>query len=112
MLQKISYRLGMEGGLYIGICLGGAVAAILISCTLFLVPDVLTASIVSIALIISSVLGAVLVVILKRIRKDEGRQFCTCRYRSSLYTYCRECALNDKDQGDRSGPDNEKKTDV
>jgi hypothetical protein len=59
MFKKISFRLGMEGGLYLGICLGAMIPAILIVCLLLLIsPDTTTLVIVSVALILASVLGA------------------------------------------------------
>ncbi|MCX6692758.1 MAG: hypothetical protein NTW33_12105 [Methanoregula sp.] len=105
MFKKISFRLGMEGGLYIGICLGALIAASLIlGMLLLLSPDALTVVIVTVALILSSILLAGIVIYFQKIRKKSPDQLCTCRYRSSLYTYCRECALKEKSVGpsDRS----------
>jgi hypothetical protein len=105
MFKKISFRLGMEGGLYIGICLGALTAATLILCLLLLLsPDTLTLIVVTVALLLSSILGAGIVIYAQKMREKSPDQLCTCRYRSSLYTYCRQCALREKSTGssDRS----------
>jgi hypothetical protein len=106
MFRKISFRLGMEGGLYLGICLGAIIPATLILCLLLLVsPDSITLIVVSIALILASALGAGIVVYAQKMRKKSPDQLCTCRYRSSLYTYCRECALKEKNTVTPDGAD-------
>jgi len=100
MFKKISYRLGMEGGLNIGICLGALTAAALILVLLlFISPGALTIIIVTVALILASLIAAGIVIYSQRKRKQSPDQLCTCRYRSSLYTYCRECALSKKSAG-------------
>lgn len=97
MLKKISFRLGMEGGLYIGICLGAFTAAVLLLGVLLLLsPEARVVIIITVALILSSIVLAGLVLSSQKKREKSSDQFCTCRYRSSLYTYCRECALKEK----------------
>jgi len=96
MFKKISYRLGMEGGLLIGICLGIFIAAILILCMLLLLsPNATTVIVVTMALILASLLSSGIVICMQKKRKESQDQLCTCRYRSSLYTYCRDCALKE-----------------
>lgn len=100
MIRKISFRLGMEGGLYIGICLGALLAAALISgLILLLSPGTDTVLIVLAALILASLAAAAIVISAQKKRENAPDQLCTCRYRSSLYTLCRECAL--KENGTR-----------
>ena len=106
MFKKISFRLGMEGGLYIGICLGALIAAsLMLGMLLFLSPDIQVVIVVTLALILSSILLAGIVIYLQKNRKKSPDQLCTCRYRSSLYTYCRECALKEKSTGPSDRPD-------
>jgi len=96
MFKKISFRLGMEGGLYIGICLGAfAAAVLLLGVLLLLSPGAGAVIIVTVALIISSIVLAGLVIASQKRRRRSPDQCCTCRYRSSLYTSCRECALKE-----------------
>ena len=97
MFKKISLRLGMEGGLNIGFCLGALVVAILmLILLLFISQDAITIIIVTVALILASLIAAGIVIYLQRTRKKSTDQLCTCRYRNSLYTYCRQCALAEK----------------
>jgi hypothetical protein len=106
MFKKISFRLGMDGGLYIGICLGAFISATLILCLLLLLPpNTITLIIVTVALIISSILCAGIVIYSQKMREKSPDQLCTCRYRSSLYTYCRKCALKEKSTGSPDGAD-------
>jgi hypothetical protein len=106
MFRKIALRLGMDGGLYIGICIGAIAAAVLILGLLLLwSPATSTVILVTLVLILCSVLLAGFVVWLQKVRKQSPDPLCTCRYRSSLYTYCRECALKEKGTGSVGSPD-------
>lgn len=96
MFRKISFRIGMEGGLYIGICLGALLAAILVAGLLLLLsPTTGTVLIVLAALILASLIAAAIVIAAQKKRENAADQFCTCRYRSTLWTLCRECALKE-----------------
>ncbi|WP_421908644.1 hypothetical protein [Methanolacinia petrolearia] len=96
MLKKISFRLGMEGGLLIGICLGVLTAAAFILCMLLLLsPNETAIIVVTVALILASILCSGIVIWMQDRRKKSQIELCTCRYRSSLYTYCRKCALKE-----------------
>lgn len=100
MIRKISFRIGMEGGLYIGVCIGALLAAILISSLILLLsPGTGTVLIVLASLILASLIAAAIVIIAQKRREHAPDLLCTCRYRSSLYTLCRECAL--KESGPR-----------
>jgi len=110
MFRKIALRLGMDGGLYIGICIGAITAAVLILSLLVLwSPEKTTIILVTGVLIFCSILLAGFVVYLQAIRRKSPDQLCTCRYRSSLYTFCRECALKEKNSGLGEGSDRQEK---
>jgi len=103
MLKKISFRLGMDEGLYIGICLGAILAAALtLSLILLFSPRIMTVLIMTLAIIIASVLAAAIVLGLQSMRKRSPDLLCTCRFRKSIYTYCRDCACSEKDNGPSS----------
>jgi len=97
MCRKISFCLGMDGGLYLGICLGALLAAgLILSLVLLLSPGAYTVLIVLVSLILASLVAAAIVIAAQKNRKNAPDELCTCRYRSSLYTLCRECALKEK----------------
>ncbi|AGB02582.1 hypothetical protein [Methanoregula formicica] len=96
MLKHISYRLGMDGGLYIGISLGAVAAAVLILLLVLIFPASPSLVLaVTAAIIVSGILLAGCILWLQNVRKKSTDILCTCRYRSSLYTFCRECALKE-----------------
>jgi hypothetical protein len=96
MLKKISFRLGMEGRLLIGICLGILTAAAFMLCILLLLsPDETVIIFVAVALILASLLCSAIVIWMQKRREKSRTELCTCRYRKSLYTYCRKCALKE-----------------
>jgi hypothetical protein len=104
MLKHISYRLGMDGGLYIGISLGAVTAAFLILILVLIFPaSTLLLLAVTAAIIVSGILLAGCVVWLQKARKKSTDILCTCRYRSSLYTFCRECALKETGSAPAAG---------
>jgi len=94
--EKLSFRLGMHHGLYIGICIGVLLTAfiILIECS------ILKGGITHILATVLALIGAAFLVI-GFIYMMENKEFrssdltCTCRYRSSLYTLCKHCALSE-----------------
>ncbi|MDD1725118.1 MAG: hypothetical protein LUQ07_08330 [Methanospirillum sp.] len=95
ILQKISIRLGMNQGLYIGICIGILITGLVILAGYYLLSlRIIHLIAASVALVIASILVIALIVVVQNrsfTRKDEA---CTCRYRRSLHTNCRQCALN------------------
>ncbi len=96
MLKHISYRLGMDGGLYIGISLGAITAAVVILISILIFPagsSPLPA--VTAAILVSGIVLAGCILWLRKVRKSSTDMLCTCRYRNSLYTFCRECALKE-----------------
>ena len=106
MIRKISFRLGMEGGLYLGICLGALFAAVMtVSMILLLSPTEGTVLAIQAALILAALIAAAIVIILQNTRRNAQDEFCTCRYRSSLYVRCRECALKEPRAGPADRPE-------
>lgn len=103
LIKKISFRLGMEGDLLIGICLGTIATGLIMVVLLLLVsPKTVVGIIVGSSLIISAVVVAAIIFTAKGRRNGSEEAFCTCRYRRSLYTLCRECALKELDKGSQS----------
>ena len=103
MFKKISFRLGMEGNLLTGICLGILATGLIMVLLLLLVsPEAVIGIIVGTALIISAIIVATIIFILKKTRKGSEEAFCTCRYRQSIYTLCRECALKELKKGSQT----------
>lgn len=110
MIRKISFRIGMEGGLYVGICIGALLAAVLTAGLLLLLPPgTETVLIVLAALILASLIALAIVIAAQKRRDHAPDQFCTCRYRSFLYTVCRECALKETGTGPEDRPEPEQK---
>lgn len=100
MFKKISFRLGMEGNLLTGICLGIIATGLIMVFLLVLAsPDAVIGITVGAALVISAIVVAVIIFMSKKTRKSSVEDFCTCRYRQSIYTLCRECALKELKKG-------------
>ena len=97
MLKHISFRLGMSWSLYIGICLGIIASGIIMGCCLLITsPEAVFGIIVAMALILAGILVAILIIVVQEKHRKTPTQLCICRYRSSVYTQCRECALKYK----------------
>lgn len=100
MLKEISFRLGMSGSLYIGFCLGIMTSAIVMGCLLLLSsPGAVLGIIVAMALILAGILISIIIIYNQEKIRKTSEPLCTCRYRSSVNTLCRECALNEKSRG-------------
>ena len=106
-LRKISIRLGMNGGLYLGICLGVIISGF-VALALHLVTIEKNYQIAVIAaLIISAFLVSGLIIFIQNKNLSScSDHLCVCRYRSSLYTLCRKCPLYEKDSPKTPEPDN------
>ena len=98
-LEDLSIRLGMQHGLYIGICIGVILTSLIILTQYFALNGGIS-HILAVALALTCagilVIGIILMI--------ENKEFCssgfacTCRYRSSLEPYCSHCALASKEQ--------------
>ena len=97
MLKEISFRLGMNGALYLGICIGCMISGMLFL-TMILLFDLETILLVSVTagLVIAAIILIALIMYAQNRRRRAKEDLCTCRYRSSVYTVCRECAFKDK----------------
>lgn len=99
ILRKISIRLGMNLGLYIGTCIGVIVAGIIILLGYYLFSLTMIHLMgVTVSLILASVLVIGIIVLAQNHSFSRTDEVCTCRYRSSWYTYCRQCALYPKNR--------------
>ena len=99
MLKEISFRLGMNGVLYLGICIGCMISGMLFL-TMILLFDLETILLVSVTagLVIAAIILIALIMYAQNRRRRAKEDLCTCRYRSSVYTVCRECAFKDKSE--------------
>ena len=99
MLKEISFRLGMNGALYLGICIGCMISGILFL-TMVLLFDMETILLVSVTagLVIAAIILIALIIYAQNRRRKAKEDLCTCRYRSSVYTVCRECAYKEKSE--------------
>ena len=93
-LKKVSIRLGMNYGLYIGICIGFMVAALIILSILLIFSLGLTHVVAtSLALFIGSLVVIGIILHAQHNLVSVVDQVCICRYRSGIHTLCIQCAL-------------------
>lgn len=96
MIRRISFRLGTAGGLYLGICLGVVITSVvMVGLELVLLPAALSMIAVSVAFIVAGIFVAFIITLMQEKRETSTERFCTCRFRKTLYTFCRECARSD-----------------
>jgi len=53
---------------------------------------------VTAGLVIAAIILIALIIYAQNRRRRAKEDLCTCRYRSSVYTVCRECAYKDKSE--------------
>ncbi|MCA1917178.1 hypothetical protein [Methanospirillum hungatei] len=97
MLKEISFRLGMNGSLYLGIGIGCMISGMLFL-VMLLFFDLETIVLISVpAGFIIAALFIIIITLIAQNRKRKAKEnLCTCRYRSSVNTICRECAYLDR----------------